>query len=298
MLRTKPTPANGPQINRFSPPKAPQTPVERARLIERIEASDAPLTLICAPAGFGKTTVMQQLRQRYQARDIATVWLRLDRTDNELGHLLQSLIGATHVALPQFFPADLANPQQRATAHGLAADLLDRLSLSDATIVLFLDDLELMTDQDVRDFLQRLLTNLGPHHRVIIGSRTAPALALGRLRAHGLLLEFDQGDLRFTKEETASYLERQSFDAPAVLQSLQQRTEGWPAALQMAVITLNAKGKSGSDWLQRFSGSIWPRKSSTAAPKKNGIFCCARVCSANSVPRCAMQLSNELTVVA
>jgi ATP/maltotriose-dependent transcriptional regulator MalT len=246
---------NGPQINRFSPPKAPQTPVERARLIERIEASDAPLTLICAPAGFGKTTVMQQLRQRYQARDIATVWLRLDRTDNELGHLLQSLIGATHVALPQFFPPDLANPQQRATAHGLAADLLDRLSLSDATIVLFLDDLELITDQDVRDFLQRLLTNLGPHHRVIIGSRTAPELALGRLRAHGLLVEFDQGDLRFTKEETASYLERQSFDAPAVLQSLQQRTEGWPAALQMAVITLNAKGKSGSDWLQRFSGS-------------------------------------------
>ena len=182
MLRTKPTPANGPQINRFSPPKAPKTPVERARLIERIEASDAPLTLICAPAGFGKTTVMQQLRQRYQARDIATVWLRLDRTDNELGHLLQSLIGATHVALPQFFPPDLANPQQRATAQGLAADLLDRLSLSDAAIVLFLDDLELMTDQDVRDFLQRLLTNLGPHHRVIIGSRTAPALALGRAR--------------------------------------------------------------------------------------------------------------------
>ena len=176
--------------------------------------------------------------------------------------------------------------------------MLDRLSLSDATIVLFLDDLELITDQDVRDFLQRLLTNLGPHHRVIIGSRTASALALGRLRAHGLLLEFDQGDLRFTKEETASYLERQSFDAPAVLQSLQQRTEGWPAALQMAVITLNAKGKSGSDWLQRFSGSIWPRKSSTVAPKNNGIFCCARVCSANSVPRCAMQLSNELTVVA
>jgi len=293
MLRTKPTPANGPQINRFSPPKAPQTPVERARLIERIEASDTPLTLICAPAGFGKTTVMQQLRQRYQARDIATVWLRLDRTDNELGHLLQSLIGATHVALPQFFPPDLANPQQRATAHGLAADLLDRLSLSDATIVLFLDDLELITDQDVRDFLQRLLTNLGPHHRVIIGSRTAPELALGRLRAHGLLVEFDQGDLRFTKEETASYLERQSFDAPAVLQSLQQRTEGWPAALQMAVITLNAKGKSGSDCCSASPDRSGPGSPRQPPPRTTGFFAaleCARRILCRDV-RCSSQTS-------
>jgi LuxR family transcriptional regulator, maltose regulon positive regulatory protein len=255
MPRTKPSPAKGPQINRFSPPRAPQTPVERMRLLGRIDASDAPVTLICAAAGFGKTTLMQQLRQRFQARGIIAIWLQLDRADNELGRFLQSLIGATQVALPQFFPPDLANPRQGATAQGLAADLLDRISLSDTAIVLFLDDLELITDQDVRDFLQRLLTNLGPHHRVVIGSRTASALALGRLRAHGLLLELGQGDLRFAREETASYLARQSLDAPGVLQSLQQGTEGWPVALQLAVITLNAKGKSGSDWLQRFSAS-------------------------------------------
>jgi LuxR family maltose regulon positive regulatory protein len=255
MPRTKPSPVKGLQINKFSPPRAPQTPVERARLIDRIDASDAPLTLICAPAGFGKTTLMQQLRQRYQARDVATVWLQLDRADNELGRFLQSIIGATHVALPQFFPADLANPRQRASVQGLAVDLLDRFSLSDTAIALFLDDLELITDEDVRDFLQRLLTTLGPHQRVIMGSRTAPALALGRLRAHRLLLELDQGDLRFTREETASYLERQSLSAPAVLQSLQQHTEGWPVALQLAAITLNTKGRHGADWLQRFSGS-------------------------------------------
>jgi LuxR family maltose regulon positive regulatory protein len=88
-----------------------------------------------------------------------------------------------------------------------------------------------------------------------MGSRTVPPLALGRLRAHGLLLELGQGELRFTMEETASYLERQSLRAPAVLQTLQRHTEGWPAALQLAVITLNDKGGSGADWLQRFSGS-------------------------------------------
>jgi LuxR family maltose regulon positive regulatory protein len=253
MPRTIPTTAKGP--GRFSPPKAPATLVERARLIERIESSNAPLTLICAPAGFGKTTLMQQLRQRYQARDFATVWLRLDRADNELSRFLQSVIGATQVALPQFFPADLANTRQRASAQGLAADLLDRISLSDAAVALFLDDLELITDEEVRDFLQRLLTNLGPRQRVIMGSRTVLPLALGRLRAHGLLLELGQGDLRFTRDETASYLQRHSVSAPAVLQSLQQHTEGWPAALQLAVITLNAKGRGGPDWLQRFSGA-------------------------------------------
>src|SRR5262249_43393534 len=105
------------------------------------------------------------------------------------------------------------------------------------------------------DFLQRLLTSLGPRHRVFIGSRPAPALSFGRLRAPGLLLELDQGDLRFTRGETTSSLKRQNLDAPVLLQSLQQATEGWPVALQMAVITLNAKGKSGSDWLHRFSGS-------------------------------------------
>src|ERR1700757_2137749 len=107
MPRTMPRPAKGP--GRYSPPRAPQTPVERTRLIDRIESSNAPLTLICAPAGFGKTTLMQQLRQRYQGRDFATVWLRLDRADNELSRFLQSVIGATHVALPEFLPAHVAN---------------------------------------------------------------------------------------------------------------------------------------------------------------------------------------------
>jgi LuxR family maltose regulon positive regulatory protein len=255
--RSQTSPAIGLQATRFSPPKAPQAAVERARLIARIAEREAPLTLICAPAGFGKTTLMQQLRQRYQSRGIATVWLQVDRADNELGRFLQSLMGAVQIALPQFLPPDLADPYQNGTspAQGLAADLLDRISLSETAIALFLDDLELITDQNACDFLQRLLADLGPHHQVVIGSRTSPGLALGRMRAHGLLLELDQADLRFTREETSTYLTRQSMSAPAVLETLQQRTEGWPVALQLAAITLNTKGKGGSDWLRRFSGS-------------------------------------------
>ena len=89
---------------------------------------------------------------------------------------------------------------------------------------------------------------------MVIGSRTPPPLALGKVRAHGLLLELTHTDLRFTPEETTSFLKRQDMAASAALQ-LQQRTEGWPAALQLAAITFGAKGKSGTHWLERFSGS-------------------------------------------
>jgi len=200
---------------------------------------------------------MQQLRMRFLTCGVTTVWLQVDSADNELGRFLQSLIGAVQVALPQFESPKFVNVPQGAigSPQSLAADVLDRISLSDRTVALFLDDLELITDEDTCGFFQRLLPNLGPHHRVVIGSRTTPRLVFGRMRAHGLLLELGETDLRFTQEETRSYLERQSMAEPEVLQSLEQRTQGWPVALQLAAITLSAKGKRGPDWLQRFSGS-------------------------------------------
>ena len=77
---------------RFSPPAAPPTAVERAALVNRIEESVAQLTLICAPAGFGKTTLMQQLRERFQVQGIAAFWLRVERADNDLGRDRKSVV--------------------------------------------------------------------------------------------------------------------------------------------------------------------------------------------------------------
>ena len=84
---------------RFSPPAAPPTAVERAALVSRIEEGVAQLALICAPAGFGKTTLMQQLRKRFEVRGMTTVWLRVERADNDLGRFMGSLVGAAQVAL-------------------------------------------------------------------------------------------------------------------------------------------------------------------------------------------------------
>jgi LuxR family maltose regulon positive regulatory protein len=225
-------------------------------LIARIEQSDARIALLCAPAGFGKTTLMQQLRRELQAQGMATVWLRLDSGDNALGRFLQSLLAAIQLAMPQFVPPDFASTPlgPAGTTQGLAADLLDRIALSELPVALFLDELELITAAETGEFLQRLLADLGPHHRVVMGSRTPPPLSLGRLRAHGLLLDLTHTDLRFTPEETTSFVTRRGMPPAAALQ-LQRRTEGWPAALQLAAITFGAKGKSAAEWLERYSGS-------------------------------------------
>src|SRR5579863_1720310 len=143
---------------RFAPPRAPSTAVERARLVEQIERADVKLTLICAPAGYGKTTLMQQLRKRFQARGFATVWLRVGPGDNSLGAFVQSLAGAMRATLPDSGgPPDLHGFEAVGSSQGLAADLIERLSQAEAEIALFLDDLEILVAEPVWTFLQRFI---------------------------------------------------------------------------------------------------------------------------------------------
>lgn len=237
---------------RFSPPRAPALLVERAGLTDLVANSVAQLTLICAPAGFGKTTLMQQLRRRFQEGGVATVWLQVERADNDLERFLGSLAGAMQVALGLPSPSQATNRLTSGAnlGQGRAADLLEGLSLAETAIALFFDDLELITDEQVWAFLQRVLNDLDMRHRAVFAGRTKPPLALGRIRAHGQLLELGQTELRFTPEETRNYLERQNLGASSI-RTLQQHTEGWPAALQLAAAVLNAKH---ADALRTISG--------------------------------------------
>ncbi|MBV8443293.1 MAG: AAA family ATPase, partial [Hyphomicrobiales bacterium] len=157
MERSPTSSAKALQAARFSPPPAPQAAIDRARLVALVDRADVKLTLIRAPAGFGKTTLMQQLRKRYQAGGFVTVWLQVDQGDNSLAAFLQSLTGAMRAALPEAASAPAARSFAAAESpQGLAADLLERLSLAEADIALFLDDLETIVDEEVWTFLQRL----------------------------------------------------------------------------------------------------------------------------------------------
>ncbi len=235
---------------RFAPPRAPPGAVARARLVEQIERADVKLTLICAPAGFGKTTLMQQLRKRYQARRFATVWLQVKPGDNSLGAFLQSLAGALRATLPEgAAPLGLRSFEAVGSPQGLAAELIELLSLAEAEIALFLDDVEILISEAIWAFLQRFIEELDARHRLVFACRRTPSLALARMRAQGEAIEFGQDDMRFTSEETYAYLERQSVSTSAA-QALQQRTEGWPAALQLAAVALKAKGVRDLDGLR------------------------------------------------
>ena len=250
MERSPTSSAKALQAARFSPPPAPQAAIERARLVGRVDRADVKLTLIRAPAGFGKTTLMQQLRKRYHARGFATAWLQVNQGDNSLAAFLQSLTSALSAALPDAAPAPAAGAFARVESpQGLAADLLERLLLAEADIALFLDDLETIVEDEVWTFLQRLATELDWRHRLVLACRNTPGLALARMRAQGAAIELGQEDMRFTSEETCAYLERQSIGASAA-GALQQRTEGWPAALQLAVIALSARGGCEPDALR------------------------------------------------
>ena len=231
---------------RFAPPRAPPGAVERVRLVEQIERADAKLTLICAPAGFGKTTLMQQVRKRFQARRFTTVWLQVKPGDNSLGAFLHSLAGALRATLPEFAASPSLRDFDAGSPQGLAAELIELLSLAEAEIALFLDDLETMTADAVWAFLQRFIEELDARHRLVLACRHGFGLALARMRAQGEAIEFGQQDMRFTSEETYTYLERQSVGASAA-QALQRRTEGWPAALQLAAVALKAKGARDLD---------------------------------------------------
>ena len=202
---------------RFAPPRAPLAAVERARLVEQIERADVKLTLICAPAGFGKTTLMQQLRKRYQARGFATVWLRVGPGDNSLGAFVQSLAGAMRATLPESAArSGLPGFEALGSPQGLAADLIERLSLA----------------RGGNRLVSRRSRNIGRRGRMGVpaavhrGARRRAtgwcwpaairrAWRLARMRAQGEAIELGQDDMRFTSEETYAYLERQSVSASA-----------------------------------------------------------------------------------
>ncbi len=241
---------------KLCPPRPTPREVERSSISVLLRQTSANLVLISAPAGYGKSTVMGQWLRPLRARGTPVGWLTVDPTDNDPGrfafHLqaaLAALLGTPRDEHPQ---AGYAEPSGGRQAHRL----LDALATVETPFVLFIDEAEHIDSAEVIATLGHVIDMLGPGQCVVIGTRTQPALALGRLRAQGRLLEIDRERLRFTLDETRHYFETRlaSALADADLASLQQRTDGWPAALQLASAALN--GAIGIDALLRERGAF------------------------------------------
>src|SRR6266540_4633175 len=196
------------------------------------------LTLIAAPAGFGKTTLISQWRATPAARDVLVAWVSLDAGDNDPIRFWMYLLTALDAVAPGLAAAPLALLQepQPPPVEAVVTTVLNALTTLSTDAVLILDDYHLIGAPLVHQGVTFLLEHLPPQLHLVIATREDPPLPLTRLRASGELTELRASDLRFTLDEAASFL-TEAMGLPlsgAETAALEARTEGWIAGLQLA----------------------------------------------------------------
>jgi LuxR family maltose regulon positive regulatory protein len=231
--------------------------VSRSQLAKRLQQgmTDA-LTLVSAPAGFGKTTV---LAQWLAESGTPAAWLSLEPDDNEPVRFLSYVIATLQTLDPSIGVTALSllrTPQPAPPEIVLARLVNDLMSREAADFTLVLDDYHVITAEAIHRLLISLVEHLPPQMHLIIATRADPPLPLARLRARGQLTEVRAADLRFTREETQRFLQRVMHIelAPQDLALLQSRTEGWIAGLQFAGLSLQGRSDV-SAFLTAFTGS-------------------------------------------
>jgi LuxR family maltose regulon positive regulatory protein len=231
--------------------------ITRRRLIERLEEGlHRPLTLVSAPAGFGKTTLVSEWVTDC-GRPVA--WLSLDEADNDLARFLTYLVAALQTVVPTVgvgVAGALQSLQPPPTDSVLTALLNEITTLLPDDFALVLDDYHAIDAKPVDDALIFLLEHRPPQMHLVITTREDPQLPLARLRARGQLTELRAADLRFTASEVAEFLNRVMglTLSAADIAALENRTEGWIAGLQLAAISMQGR-QDATRFIQSFTGS-------------------------------------------
>lgn len=241
---------------KFFIPRLRPHAVPRPRLVEKLSEglrSERKLTLVAAPAGFGKTTLLSEWISDAQQRDplLTVAWLSLDESDNDPSRFLAYLLSAVNQADPTL-GVEAQGDQPTATL----TTLINEVSRGSQHILLVLDDFQFIEDPSILGALVFLLDHLPPRLHLVIGSRSDPLLPVARLRAGGELTELRAADLRFTPDEAATFLNQMMhLDLSAAdVAALEARTEGWIAGLQLAALSLRER-TDVSGFIQGFTGS-------------------------------------------
>ena len=230
--------------------------VLRPRLIERLnEGLHRKLTLISAPAGFGKTTLVSEWVAGCE-RPVA--WLSLDEGDNDPTRFLTYLVAALQTIAANIGEGVLGvlqSPQPPPTESILTA-LLNEITTIPDNFILVLDDYHVIDAKPVDHALTFLLEHLPPQMHLVIATREDPHLPLARLRARGQLTELRAADLRFTPSEAAEFLNQvMGLNLSAEdIAALETRTEGWIAGLQLAALSMQGHQDAAS-FIKSFTGS-------------------------------------------
>jgi LuxR family maltose regulon positive regulatory protein len=240
-------------------PRPLRAVVPRPRLDDLLRrGAHAPVTLVSAPAGFGKTTLLASwvAAQPSPDDDHRVAWVALDEGDREITSFWTYVLLALDRVVAGAGAGALTLLQSgQAQIESVLAGLVNELSVHAGEVTLVLDDYHLADGPQVAAGMAFLVDHLPPQLRLVIGTRADPALPLSRLRARGELVEIRASDLRFTGGEVVSYLNDVNDLAlnPAELAVLESRTEGWVAALQLAALSLRDRDDR-SGFIAEFSG--------------------------------------------
>ena len=239
-------------------PKPRRDLVARPRLLERLHrGGESRLTLLSAPAGFGKTTLLAEWLGGTPGEDRAVAWLSLDPSDNEPSSFWTYVVTALQTAVPGVGSGVLELIASSPLPTDLVlTTLLNELTAAPGEVWLVLDDYHLVDSHDVRDGMTFLVEHLPPHVHVVLSTRADPDLPLSRWRVRGELVEIRAADLRFTSDEAATYLNAATglHLAAEDVEVLEERTEGWIAALQLAALSIKGR-QDVSSFIARFAGN-------------------------------------------
>ncbi len=229
-------------VTKLHAPTVPAQTVARARLFDRLrDGRGLKLTLVACPAGFGKSTLLAAWRQR-EAQERPVAWLTLDDGDNDAVVLWSHVVEALARVCPDLDDALPGAVLAAPIVEVVLPQLVNELS-EQAELVLVLDDFHRLSSASARDSVAWFVERLPASVQLVLATRTDPTLPLGRLRAHGQLLELRADELRFTAGEAAEFLNGRldlglSEDDVELLVA---RTEGWPAGIYLAALSLAGK---------------------------------------------------------
>jgi LuxR family maltose regulon positive regulatory protein len=230
--------------------------VARPRLVERLTLGlQGELTVVCAPAGFGKTALLADWARHGGER---VAWLSLDAGDNDPSRFwrhVAAALGGVRDGVGQRLGPLLGPPPPR-SFEAVVTTLVNGLAAAPGELVLVLDDYHLIDSAAVHQSLGLLVEHLPPGLRMVLASRSDPPLSLARLRARGQLVEVRAAELRFNRQEAAALLRGAvGTELPeSTVSALTARTEGWAAGLQLAALSLRGR-EDVAGFVAAFSGS-------------------------------------------
>jgi LuxR family maltose regulon positive regulatory protein len=212
------------------------------------------LTLISAPAGFGKTTLVREWIAIYEGQ---VAWLSLDEGDSDPARFLTYLVTALRAVAPNIGEGVLASLQssQPLLTEAILTALLNEISALPHNFVLVLDDYHVIDSKPVDEALTFLVEHLPTQMHLVITTREDPILPIPRLRARRQLTELRAADLRFTPSEAAEFLD-QVMDvhlSPEDVAALEDRTEGWIGGLQLAALSMRGR-QDVAGFIHAFAG--------------------------------------------